>query len=120
MAHRIARICDGTLGERAHASEDWKALVVCGASHALYNFGVPERVFALKPWLRESTYRLCARQVGGEATAAAPPPPEALGLADLSMLQLRDLYGDPTKDAADAVFVYEYMRNAANAEQVPS
>ena len=33
---------------------------------------------------------------------------------------LRDLYGDPAKDAADAVFVYEYMRNAANAEQVPS
>ena len=71
-----------------------KVLVVCGASHIAYNLGVPERVFAAHPALKESCYRIYAREVDAERSV-------------LGSEGLQEVFGPPGNDPADVAFVYE-------------
>ena len=61
MAHAVNRVVEAAEEERPE-----KVLVCCGASHMAFGFGVPERVFAAHPELRDESYSVYAYKVDDE------------------------------------------------------
>lgn len=98
MAHTVAKLVDEA---DAAAASPSKILVLCGASHMAYNFGVPERIFAAHPRLQSRSLRIYVRE----------------GDADLAILEeegpagLRSTFGKDA-DPADVVFVYQAPSNS--------
>ena len=92
MAHTVARLVDEADAAPATPS---KVLVLCGASHMAYNFGVPERIFAAHPRLQSNSLRIYVRESDAELAILEEDGPSGL----------RATFGNDS-NPADVVFVY--------------
>lgn len=97
LAHRVNRLVEAEeQGRRDGGGQDYKVLVVCGASHVAYGFGAPARVFGQHPALRADSYSVYAYESGGGHVATKQ------GLAEV--------FGEPgarEAEVADVAFMFE-------------
>ena len=120
MAHRVCEV----LAPRA---ADDRALVICGVGHSGYSHGVPERIFAARPELAASCYRvwclpvdaaldLSSAEAVGHALADAFGPRGASSPAELCLAFAEVTPPPPAADpAADDVDAKAATAAAYNA-----
>lgn len=108
MAHRVC----GLLGASTEPRD--RVLVICGIGHSGYSHGVPERILARHPTLREAraTYRIWSLPADG-----------ACALDDAASVRrlLADAFGPPgSTDPADLCLAFKQVALPAAAEAAPS
>ena len=66
MAHKVASLISSS-----HPLD--RFLVICGVGHSAYSHGVPERIFASLPQLRDSTFRIMSVPMPATIDFDSPP-----------------------------------------------
>mmetsp|Transcript_11139 Transcript_11139/g.9513 ORF Transcript_11139/g.9513 Transcript_11139/m.9513 type:complete len:103 (+) Transcript_11139:643-951(+) len=90
MAHYVNQLVE------KQNSDNEKIVVICGKGHMGYSYGVPERIFAKNPKLKDNSYSIYAMQADSNVK------PTNKDIAD----DLKNVLGDRVA-ASDIAFLFD-------------